>query len=332
AAAPATGLNPQTVISADFNGDGNLDLATANYSDGTVSVLLGNGDGTFTPAPNSPFSTGSGPYSLAVGYFDSGNTLDLAVTNVADNTVSVFLGKGDGTFPTSSTYPVGHAPSSVATGDFDGDGTIDIAVANQNDHTVSILLNDGSGNFPSATSYLVGTSDLAGLTTGDFNGDHKLDLAVTSPTSDMVFVLVNNGVGTFAPPMSYSTGNPLAHPVAVAAVDLNSDSKLDLAVANLNAKTVAIFLGNGDGTFQAAVPYSTTTGSIGPDAIATGDFDGDGKTDLAISEQDNNTVSILLGNGNGSLQNPLEFSAGNVALSVAAGDFNRDGRLDLAVA
>ena len=153
------------------------------------------------------------------------------------------------------------------------------------------------------------------MTTGDFDGDHNLDLALTNPSDGTVSVLLGNGDGTFHSPVAYATGSSGDHPIAVSAVDFNGDNKLDLAVTNLNAKTVAILLGNGDGTSNAAVTYPATNGSlIGPDAMTTGDFDGDGKTDLAITEQSNNTVSILLGNGNGTFQSPLEFTAGNVAL------------------
>jgi len=115
--------------------------------------------------------------------------------------------------------------------------------------------------------------------------------------------------------------------------DLNGDGNLDLAVANLNDNTVSILLGNGDGTFKAQVSYPTTSGSVsGPTAMATGDFNGDGKVDLAITNGGDNTVSILLGKGDGTLQAPLEFATGNVAAGVAAGDFNGDGRLDVEVA
>jgi len=183
--------------------------------------------------------------------------------------------------------------------------------------------------------YPAGTLDVAAVAMGDFNRDGKLDLALTNPSGDTVSVLLGNGDGTFQTAVTYATGNSGDHPSAVNAADFNGDGKLDLAVTNLNAKTVAIFLGNGDGTFTLNGSYSTTAGLfIGPSAMTTGDFNGDGKVDLAITDQSDNSVSILVGNGDGTFtfQSPLEFTTGNFADGVAAGDFNGDGRLDVAVA
>jgi len=330
----ATGASPNAVIAADFNGDGKLDLAIANSGDNTVSILLGNDNGAFTANPT--LATGSGPYSLAVGDFNNDGILDLAVTNFGNgtgNTVSVFLGNGGGTFSSPVTYTVGNGPVSVIAADFDRDGKLDLAVANQTDRTVSILLGNGDGTFQAKVDYAAGTIDVGSVAAGDFNADNKLDLAVTNPSSDTVSVLLGKGDGTFQAPVAYSTGNPGAHPTAVAALDVNGDGKLDLAVTNFNAKTVAILLGNGDGTFKASVNYSTTAGAFtGPDAIATGDFNADGKVDLAITNQGDNTVAILLGNGDGTFQVPQESTTGNSAAGVAAGDFKGNGRLDLAVA
>ncbi len=333
----STGMSPIGVITADFNGDGKPDLAIANSGDNTVSILLNNGDGTFTAQPT--LVAGSVPYSLAAGDFDHDGNMDLVVTNFANgsaSTVSVFLGTGGGNFQPPVTYAVGAGPISVVTGDFNKDGKLDLAVANQNGAIVSILLGDGLGAFQQPNPpYPAGTTDAAGVVTGDFDGDGNLDLAITNPSDDTVSVLLGNGDGTFKAPVSYSTGPTGNHPVAVSAVDLNGDNKLDLAVTNLDANTVAILLGKGDGTFKASVPYPTTNGaSFGPAAMTTGDFNGDGKVDLAITEQSNNRVSILLGNGDigGTFQSPLEFTTGNNATGVAAGDFNSDGRLDLAVA
>jgi hypothetical protein len=329
-----TGLSPLGVISADFNQDGKLDLAITNSGDTTVSILLGNGNGTFTAQP--PLVSGNTPYSLAAGDFNGDGVPDLVVTNFNDGTVSVFLGYGNGTFQPPATYPVGAGPISVVTGDFNGGGFVDLAVANQNDHSVSILLGNGDGTFQAHVDYPAGTTDVAAVATGDFNGDHKLDLALTNPSSDTVSVLLGNGDGSFQAAVPYVTGNSGDHPIAVSAVDLNGDGKLDLAVTNLNARTVAILLGNGDGTFQPRVSYPTTTGAfIGPSAMTTGDFNGDGKVDLVMTDQHDNTVSVLLGNADGTFQSPLEFTAGNVnnvVAGVAAGYFNGDGRLDLAVA
>ena len=328
--AAAVGTSPNGVISVDFSGDKILDLAVANYGSNNVSIVLGNGDGTFLSAV--PYNVGIGPSALTAGDFAGNGKLDLAVANFGDNTVSILLGNGDGTFATAVSYPVGNGPSAVVTGDFNGDGKLDLAIANQNDHTVSILLGNGDGTFQSHVDYPAGGSDVAGLSIGDFNGDGKLDLAATNPSTDQVSVLIGNGNGTFQAPVPYSTGPSGSHPIAVAAADFDGDGVLDLAITNLNSNTVAILLGNGNGTFKPEVSYPAINGSLsGPSAIITGDFDGDGNVDLVITDQGDNSVSILVGNGHGTFQGPQEINVGTFAAGVAAGDFNGDGRLDVAV-
>ncbi len=329
----AVGMQPKAVIAADFNGDGKLDLAVANSGDGTVSILIGAGDGTFTPGP--VLTAGNGPSSLAVGDFNKDGKLDLAVTNFnagGGNTVSIFLGAGNGSFGAASTVNVGTGPVSIMAADFDRDGKLDLAVVNQANQTVSILLGNGDSTFQTKVDYAVGTTDVGFVAVGDFNSDNKLDLAVTSPTDNKVAVFLGNGDGTFRSPATYPTGP--GGPLAVSALDVNADGKLDLAVANVNTKNVAILIGNGDGTFASAVTYSTTSGeSSGPGSIASGDFNADGKIDLAITNSGNNSVALLLGNGDGTFQMvPRETTTGVFPAGVAAGDFNGNGRLDLAVA
>ena len=208
-AATAVGLNPTGLISADLNGDGNLDVAVANYGDHTVSIVLGNGTGRSIPRFPITWEAGS-ILADSMGISLETASLDLAVANFGNNTVSILLNNGPGTFATAVSYPVGNGPSSVITGDFNGDGKLDLAVANQNDHTVSILLGNGDGTFqiPAATypGGVSGVLDVGNLALGDFNGDGKLDLAVTNPGTDQISILLGSGDGTFQAPASYSTG------------------------------------------------------------------------------------------------------------------------------
>ncbi len=283
--------------------------------------------------PRSDFATGSGPVSVVTADFDGDGRLDLAVVNTTDNTVSILLGNGDGTFRPHVDYKTGMQPVAVAVGDFNGDGHPDLVVANKGVVTsvgsdnVSILLNDGKGAFPTHTEFAAGTQPVA-VAVGDFNADGHPDLVVANVGSDNVSILLNDGKGAFPTHTEFAAGT---QPMAVAVGDFNADGHPDLAVANQNSNNVSILLGNtsNDGTFQPHVDYATGNKPV---AVVIGDFNADARPDLAVANQTDNGVSILLGRGNGTFDAKRDSGAGTGPAALAAADFNGDSRLDLAVA
>src|SRR5205807_1909374 len=189
------GTNPHAVAAGDFNRDGVQDLAVANLGDNTVSVLLGNGDGTFRPASAPPVSAGSSPQSMVVGDFNGDGRPDLAVADYGANVVSVLLGNGNGTFrPAATTSGTGNGPWALAVADFDGDGKLDLVVANMGDVVVSVLLGKGDGTFQQEQTFRAGSGP-SSVAVGDFNGDGVKDLAVTNYGDSTVSVLLGSGTG-----------------------------------------------------------------------------------------------------------------------------------------
>jgi len=333
------GASPQRNIAADFNGDGIMDLAVADGTNNQILVMLGNGDGTFqSPVP---YQVGAGPSTLVAGDFDGDGKLDIAVGD-SDTGIYVLQGNGDGTFHVDPIISVAElGPWDLAVGDFNGDGKLDLACVNQTAGTISIFLGNGDATFngdgffqPPAT---VATNAGPGqMTIGDFNGDGILDMAVAnfgSFAGDTVSVFLGNGNGTFQPKVDYDTS--LA-PLSVVAADFNGDGKLDLAVADSCGTStpcgrpglVSILLGNGDGTFQPHVDYPA--GSF-PYTIVAGDFNGDGKLDVAVSDLDSFQVTILAGVGDGTFQPSSVLSTSGSPVGLLAADFNRDGLMDFAV-
>ncbi len=311
---------PMSVVLADFNGDGKLDIATANRDTSDVSILLGNGDGTFQATTN--IGVGLLPITIAVADFNQDGKLDLITGNSANSNVAVLLGKGDSTFQPPVFYGADTSPSSLALGDFNGDGNTDWILGNSVDPVFTMAFGNGNGTFQAATQY---TNASWAATLADFNKDGKMDMAIA--TNSGVSVFLGNGNGTFQSPTSI-TG--VGTPLHVAAADFNKDGNMDLAVANGGPNQVFILLGNGNGTFQAPVTY--TLGGSTAYEIVIADFNKDGKLDLSVAAASNNTVNILLGNGDGTFQAARTFVFGASSGYMAAGDFNQDGKLDVAIA
>jgi hypothetical protein len=252
---------------------------------------LGNGDGTFQAAIE--YAAGSNPDAIAAGDFNGDGKLDLAVANFSGDNVTILLGKGDGAFGAPVEFPTGSSPDSIAIGDFNHDGHLDLAVSNYGSNNVSVLLGKGDGTFQIAKNFAVGASPDS-VASGDFNADGNLDLAVASEGtsyggSGYVSVLLGNGDGTFKPAVNY--GSPGSYFDAVAVGDFNGDGKLDLAVANYDICNLSLMLGNGDGTFGPAATYAAGSN---PYMVAVGDFNGDGTPDLAVANGSGDNVSVLL--------------------------------------
>jgi hypothetical protein len=314
------------VTTGDFNGDGNLDLVTANAGSNDVSFFLGNGSGDFS-ITSSNLGGGTQPVSVTTGDFNGDGKLDLVTANLGTNNISVLLNNGSGF--TATTFAVGLVPKSVTVGDFNRDGKLDLATADASG--ISVRLGNGNGGFSDATNFAIGAAPYS-IKTGDFNGDNILDLVTANVTYTgsvgNISVLFGNGSGGFGTATNFTGGYGSSKYLTTG--DFNGDGKLDLATTNTFGAVydIVVLLNNGSGGFGAANNFA-----IGgtAESLTTGDFNGDGKLDLATSSRDSSYLSVLLGNGSGSFvyTNGFQTQQGG-HYSVTAGDFNNDGRIDLA--
>jgi FG-GAP-like repeat len=316
---------------------------------------------SFNVAPYSPLRAGQSPTSVAIGDFNSDGRPDVVVANARDNSASVYLGNGDGTFVPAARSPVrvnrnpfptpclftkcGSVPLAVAVGDFNGDGTQDLAITNipLNDlcsigsvlggicSSVAVLLGNGDGTFQDSNQFDPGGRLPTSVTTGDFNNDGKQDLVVTNLKSSTISILLGDGSGRSFTHASRSPVSVGRGPAWVTKGDFNGDGTLDLAVANADEGTVTILLGNGNGTVSPAAGSPFDAGAR-PIFIAVADVNRDGKVDLAVADYTDSVVSILLGHGDGTVGTPARFGVGAHPSSIAVADYDTDGNLDLAVA
>jgi Bacterial Ig-like domain (group 3)/FG-GAP-like repeat len=355
---PLSEYESWSVVVADVNGDGKPDLIVASWSkdggqgsEGSVDVLLGNGDGTLGP-PVRYGTVGAQAFSLAVGDVNGDGKPDLVVANnclslTACNTgggVTVLLGNGDGTFqPGTIFYSGGQSAESVAIADMNHDGHPDLIVINEahlggsGPGVVGILLGNGDGTFQPVVGYTVGNQLSQALAVGDLNADGNPDVVVVGDEDPgSVSVLLGNGDGTLQAQVFYPSGGQ--EPVTVAIGDVNGDGHPDLAVAQLcpdgtSCGAVSVLIGNGDGSFQSPVNYNS--GGVNPTAAVIGDMNGDGIPDLIVADSASfggpGELNVLLGNGNGTFQPPVSFPSAISPHGLAVADLNGDAKPDAVV-
>ena len=334
--------NVYTFAVGDFNNDKKLDLLTVNNSNvWGLGLILGNGDGTFQPPVEVVGNDTYGAFGgIVAGDFNKDGKLDLAVLWLVGRgpvQLGVYLNDGLGHFTPGNNYVIGvssvHVARSLATADLNGDGKLDLIAPDVSNSTVAVLYGNGDGTFQNAVEFAAPYTS-TGVAIGDFNKDGKPDIVAASssgccPWSGGITVLLNNGNGTFQSPVLYADPSGVDNGL-VAVADLNADGKLDVVVSSEGGSNVAVFLGNGDGTFQAGTAYPVPLAS----AIALGDLSGAKKPDIAVTSYADGTVWVLLNKGTGTFQISSVYSADSSAMAmvngmaIALADFNGDKKLD----
>jgi hypothetical protein len=316
----SVGDSPLAVALGDVNGDGILDIVTANADSNDVSVLLGLGDGTFHL--QALFDVGAQPECLALGDLNGDGILDIVTGNSSSNSISVLLGLGAGSFQSESQFAVGAHPASVALADLNDDGILDAVTANSGSANVSVLLGRGDGSFQTQATFAAGEGPLS-VALADLNGDGALDIVTADSWANTVSVLLGLGDGSFLPRTAFGVG---FGPHSVALGDLNFDGVTDIVAANFWSEDVSVLLGVGDGSFQTESRFDA---GQSPRSLSLGDVNGDGVPDIVTANGWDESISVLLGIGDGGFERRSIFDVGNDPQSVAVGDLNGDGVLDI---
>ena len=320
--------NPFSITKSDFNGDGFIDLAIANAdacTGDTVSVLLGNGSGTFS----SPYQFSVVPCccSIVSGDFNNDGNIDLVTAHNAVYRISTLLGVGNGSFLPSTSMTVANTPYFIETLDFNGDGNLDLVSANLSGNSISIFLGNGTGSFTPFNIYTVGMN-CTSVAFADFNNDGITDLTTGFGGTNFISVLLGAGGGSMNPSTNFTVGTV---PFSVTSGKFNNDNFSDIATISQisGSPFLSILLGNGTGSFTIS-NYSTTI--LGTHTLRNKDINGDGNLDLICTEYTNNIVAISLGNGNGTFNNPIFFPVGTSPRALTIADFNGDLKPDIATA
>jgi large repetitive protein len=317
----AAGTAPFGLTAADFDGDGKLDLAVANNDDDTVSILLGNGDGTFKT--QTTFATVGSPYGIATGDLNGDGHADLVVGSTGGQGLTIALGDGTGAF-TVTTLSASGCLAYPVLADVNGDGNLDIVVGNECGNGIQIFLGDGTGNFTAATPLGgTGVSGVYQVVVADFNADGILDIAAAASTGTNVYMYLGDGTGGF----SAATAVPAVSGAwAIAAGDFDGDHNLDLVVTSNSGSGFSVLLGKGDGTFGAGTSISAD-GSYR--AIAVADMNDDGNLDFVTSASPGG-VMVWLGDGDGNVSDAPIIGPGTNSLGIVLANFATAGTLGVA--
>ncbi|MBT7827915.1 MAG: T9SS type A sorting domain-containing protein [Bacteroidetes bacterium] len=316
------GYNSNMLISADFNNDGLIDIATANYGGDNISILLGVTRDSF--ASEVLYSAGNGTFDIATADFNRDSVLDLVVSNILDDNISVLMGIGDGTFSSKVNYAAFNNPKGIVVGKFNADSIIDIAVANeQYSGRVSVFIGKADGTFYSKVDYMTGDKP-NDLLVDYIDQDSILDLITVDRNDDKISVLRGNGNGTFKSAVTFDVGH---FPEYATLGYFNSDSLIDIAVCNSwNYDSVSILLGDTGTMFKPMQNYYC---GYRPFAVTAADFNLDSKIDLAVTIVNYDSVNILYGNGDGSFQMPIGIVSGDGPHGIISLDIEGDSDIDL---
>jgi MBG domain-containing protein/Big-like domain-containing protein/VCBS repeat protein/CARDB protein len=335
----SVGGSPFIIAMADVNGDGIPDLLTTSSSSNLVSVFLGNGNGTFTLKSSTPTVNPGNPRGIAIGDFFQHGMLDFAVVSDTSTAIEIWEGNNNGTFTSknSVSLPSGSVPWGIATADLNHDGILDLIVADSASNAITVFLGNGNGTFQTGTTIplttvLSGSNGPKFLTAAPLFGTGNMDLAVADYSNSRINLLQGNGDGTFKSAQTVITTS--TEPETIVAADLIGNGLQDLVVTNYGANTVTVFLNKGSGVFAAGVSYAT---GLNPYDVAVADINGDGKPDLVVTNRNLNhtsgddTVGMLLGNGNGTFQAMTTYPTAEGPVGVVVGNFTGGGQPDLAV-
>jgi PKD repeat protein len=316
------GNNPQSVVAADVNGDGKLDLICGNDNDGTLTVLTNNGSGVF--GYNATLNVDQNPQCVIAADMNGDGKVDLISANNYVNTLTVLTNNGSGIFGYNATLNVGNTPYSLVAADVNGDGKLDLICANYYGNTLTVFTNNGSGVFGLKATLTVGINPLC-VIAADINGDGKPDLICANSGENTLTVLTNDGSGVFGLNATLNVGN---RPYPVVAADVNGDGKLDLICGNNNDATLTVLTNNGSGVFG----YNATLNvGNGPDSLVAADINGDGKLDLICANNLDNTLTVLFSTGVFTTPLTISYLGNSVVVSwLNAGSYTLQQNSNLA--